>query len=49
MAPPNIVVGIEAAAYSLSYGVCVPCVALDLSTRLDLAGERVWEFSIVSW
>jgi hypothetical protein len=49
MAPPDISIGIEAAAYSPSYGVRVPCVALDLSRRVDLAGERSWEFSIVPW
>ena len=47
IAPPGLAIGIEAAAYSPSYGVSVPCVALDMSSRVDVAGERTWEFSIV--
>jgi hypothetical protein len=49
IAPPGLTIAIEAAAYSPSYGVSVPCAALDLAARVDLAGERTWEFSIVSW
>jgi hypothetical protein len=49
IAPPGIAIVIEAAEYSPSYGVRVPCVALDISSRVDLAGERTWEFSIVPW
>ena len=49
MAPPGIAIVIAAAEYSPSYGVRVPCVALDISSRADLAGERTWEFSIVPW
>jgi len=47
IAPPGLAFGSEAAAYSPSYGVKVPCAALDMSSRADVAGERTWEFSIV--
>ena len=46
--PPNLAVEIQPAAYSPSYGVKVPCLAIDMSSQVDLAGERTWEFSIVS-
>ncbi len=47
-APPNLAITIQPAAYSPSYGVQVPCVAIDLSAQVDLGGERTWEFSLES-
>ena len=46
--PANLAIEVQPAAYSPSYGVKVPCVAIDLSSQVDLGGERTWEFSIVS-
>jgi hypothetical protein len=46
--PANLAIEIQPAAYSPSYGVKVPCVAIDLWSQVDLGGERTWEFSIVS-
>jgi hypothetical protein len=40
-------VAIEPAGYSPSYGVNVPCLAIDASLRAPLAGARRYEFSIV--
>jgi hypothetical protein len=47
-APPGLAIEIRPAEYSPSYGVKVPCLAIDLSSQVDLGGERTWEFSIVS-
>jgi uncharacterized heparinase superfamily protein len=44
--PAGLQASIEPAAYSPSYGVKVPCLAVTLSARVALEGERAWEFSI---
>jgi hypothetical protein len=44
--PAGVDLGIDQAAYSPSYGVSVPCIAIDLSLRETLAGERRYTFSI---
>ncbi len=44
--PPSLRVAIEDVAYSPSYGVSRPCLAVDLSTHVELAGERRWEFGL---
>ena len=44
--PPGLQITVNPAAYSPSYGVRVPCVAIDLSVQADLSGEQTFEFSI---
>ncbi|HEX9368659.1 MAG TPA: alginate lyase family protein, partial [Vicinamibacterales bacterium] len=44
--PPGLQASIDPAAYSPSYGVKVPCLAVTLSARVALDGERAWAFSI---
>jgi hypothetical protein len=44
--PPGAHAVIERAAYSPSYGVKVPCLAIDVTMRVTLDGDRTWEFSI---
>ena len=44
--PPGLAAAISPAAYSPSYGVTVPCLAIDVSTRVTLDRDRSWEFSI---
>ena len=46
--PPDLHISIHQAAYSPSYGVTIPCRAVDLSTRAAVDGGRQWEFEIVS-
>ena len=41
-------VAIGDAEYSPSYGVTVPCMAIDLSLDVDLTGEQRYDFSIVT-
>jgi len=43
--PAGTTVAIAAAEYSPSYGVKIPCLAIDASARVDLAGEREWEIA----
>jgi hypothetical protein len=44
--PSGLRAAIRPAAYSPSYGVMVPCLAIDASMRVTLDGDRTWEFSI---
>jgi hypothetical protein len=44
--PAGLRVSIEPSAYSPSYGVKVPCVALNLTSRVTLDGSRSYEFTI---
>ncbi len=47
--PPEFdiaIVAIVPAAYSPSYGVKVPCLAIDATARVALDGDREWTFSI---
>jgi hypothetical protein len=44
--PAGLQVTIMAAAYSPSYGVAAPCVAIDLSLRATIDGDRTYEFAI---
>ena len=44
--PRELNAEIQSADYSPSYGVKVPCVAVDASMELVLDGERRWAFSI---
>lgn len=37
---------VNAAAYSPSYGVQIPCQAIDFRISTDVAGQSVWRFSI---
>ena len=46
--PSDLVFDIVAADYSPSYGVKVPCAAVNLTLEIDLDGDRQWEFSITS-
>jgi hypothetical protein len=46
--PPGLEVQIEAADYSPSYGVKVPCVAVNARTTTVIDGEQRWQFSITS-
>jgi hypothetical protein len=43
---PGLQMAIVPAAYSPSYGVTRPCLAVELSTRAKLDGSRAWDFSI---
>jgi hypothetical protein len=47
-APADLHCTIGPAEYSPSYGVKVPCLALDCSTRTTIDGERSWAFTIES-
>jgi hypothetical protein len=44
--PAGLAVAIDAAEYSPSYGVNVPCAAINLSVQEQIAGERGYTFSI---
>jgi hypothetical protein len=44
--PAGVDLAIEPAGYSPSYGVNVPCLAINVSHRETLAGERRYTFSI---
>ena len=44
--PAGLHLSIAPAEYSPSYGVSVPCLALDLSARTRIDGEVTWAFSI---
>ncbi len=44
--PAGLRASIEPSAYSPSYGVKVPCVALNLTSRVTLDGSRSYEFTI---
>ena len=44
--PPGLHAAIGPAAYSPSYGVKRPCLAIDLSMHATLDGAREWSFSI---
>ena len=46
--PAETTVAILAADYSPSYGVKIPCLAIDASARIELAGERAWEIAFRS-
>ena len=46
--PPGLQATIDPAGYSPSYGAKVPCLAVTLSARVTLDGERAWAFSITS-
>jgi hypothetical protein len=46
--PPGLDVAIAPAEYSPSYGVAVPCLAIDLTSRVMLDGARTYEFAIVA-
>ena len=43
--PTGMSTAISPADYSPSYGVKVPCLAIELFQQVELAGERVWEFA----
>jgi len=43
--PAETTIEIVAADYSPSYGVKIPCLAIDARANVDLAGERAWEFA----
>jgi uncharacterized heparinase superfamily protein len=43
--PGSMSPSITPAWYSPSYGVRIPCLAVDLTTRIRLAGESVWQFA----
>ena len=45
--PAGLHVAIEPAEYSPSYGVKLPCVAIDVSLQETLGGELRYEFSIL--
>jgi len=45
-AAPALSPSIRPAAYSPSYGVKRPCVAIDFTARVALDGQSLWEFSI---
>ena len=45
-APHDVAIAIQPAAYSPSYAVKLPCLAVDMSATVDLDGDRTWEFSI---
>ena len=44
--PPGLKASIAPSAYSPSYGVMVPCVALNLTSRVAVDGGRSYEFTI---
>jgi hypothetical protein len=44
--PADLKVSVGPAWYSPSYGVKVPCFAIDLSSRVTLDGDRTYSFSI---
>jgi hypothetical protein len=46
--PPGLEIGIVPAAYSPSYGVTQPCLAVQLSTRLALHDSSEWAFLLSS-
>jgi len=46
--PAGLETAIAKAEYSPSYGVAVPCVAIDLTARVVLDEAKSWEFSITS-
>jgi glycosyltransferase involved in cell wall biosynthesis/ubiquinone/menaquinone biosynthesis C-methylase UbiE len=46
--PAGLQVSIGPAAYSPSYGVKTACVAIDLSARVRLDGDRKYEFTITA-
>ena len=45
-AAPGLAASIRPAAYSPSYGVKHPCLAIDFTARVVLDGQGLWEFSI---
>jgi hypothetical protein len=46
--PSGFDISINHSAYSPSYGVAVPCHAIDAASIVDLDGARTWEFAIAS-
>jgi len=46
--PSGFDISINQSAYSPSYGVAVPCLAIDATAVVDLDGPRTWEFAIAS-
>jgi hypothetical protein len=44
--PSGLRATIGPAAYSPSYGVKVPCLAIDATTRTSVDGHREWAFAI---
>jgi hypothetical protein len=46
--PADLQVELTAAEYSPSYGVKLPCLAIDASVRASIEGERSWVFEIES-
>jgi heparinase II/III-like protein len=48
VAPAGLSIAISPAACSPSYGVAIPCLAIDLLGEVRLAGEGAWEFAVLS-
>ena len=46
--PPGLQIAVNPADYSPSYGMSVPCLAIDLSLQVVLSGELTFEFSVVT-
>jgi len=46
--PADFAIAIGPAEYSPSYGVKVPCLAIDITATVDLSGERGWQIAIRS-
>ena len=44
--PADFAIAIGPAEYSPSYGVKVPCLAIDITAPVDLSGERSWQIAI---
>ena len=46
--PEDLAASIVEAAYSPSYGVKTPCLAVETAARVTLAGTATWTFSFTS-
>ena len=44
--PPGLTPKVSAAAYSPSYGIRQPCLAIDATIRARIDGRRSWSFSV---
>ena len=44
--PDGLTATVSPASYSPSYGVRVPCMALDLRASVTLDGDRAWDFAL---
>jgi hypothetical protein len=44
--PAGLSIAIQPAAYSPSYGVSMPCLAIDAAAEADVEGERHWRFEL---